>query len=402
MKPRKFVIAAAGVVMALGATACGSSSKSSGSTSSGSSSSSGAYQVGFDSSLSGAYAANGTGERNGFNAEISYVNAHGGVNGHQVKSTVLDDAADVSTAAANETQLIAQHQVSAVAGGLLSNACGAAANIATAEKVPLICSAVATNLIQPVHPYVYSARNLQQAEGGPMVQFGKTLTTAAKPKVAIIVYGSAASSGLQTSLEQKIKAVGWDLVANINVPLTQSDVSAQASQIAAAHPDLVMGSLYDPLAVSFMRSLEAQHLNAPFLNYDGATLTGSLSPLKDPNYYMISSVTLTGQGSGAGLAQYTSAAQAVGAAPTAPFVNVGYLEALEVVDGLKSCGYPCSGAQLQKQLDKLNVNTAGFTTGPLTYSPTAHDTLNDFTFYHWNPSSNSVDAAASGLKGSAS
>jgi branched-chain amino acid transport system substrate-binding protein len=405
VKPKKLVVAGVGVSLALAVSACGSSTKTSSAGSSnttGSSSGSGQatgtpYQVGFDSSLSGPYAANGVGERDGFMSYIKYVNSHGGVNGHPVNVTVTDDAADVSTATANETQLIAQNHVSAVAGWLLSNACGAAANIATAQQNPIICSAVATTLVQPVHPYVYTSRNLQQDEAKPMADFAKTIVKSSSPRVAIIIYGSAASSGLQTGLGQQAKANGWNVVANLNVPLTQSDVSAQAAQVVASKPDVIMGSLYDPLAVSFMRAMEAQKVTAPFINYDGATLSGSLNPLKDPNYYVVSSTTLTGEGTGSGLAIYRDATQANGTSATGPFVNVGYVEAIETVNGLKGCGFPCSGTAMQKALDKLNVDTAGVTTGPITYSPTNHDTLDQFSIYSWNSSSQAVTAAASGL-----
>ena len=125
-------------------------------------------------------------------AYIDYVNAHGGENGHQIKVTVLDDAADISTATANETQLIAESHVSITVGWLVSNLCGAAATIATAQKVPILCSAIGSNLLDPVEPYVYSARNSQTSEALPMVTFAKTLLKTATPKVAIMIYGSAA------------------------------------------------------------------------------------------------------------------------------------------------------------------------------------------------------------------
>ena len=402
MKQKKTVLAAASLGLALAVAACGSSKSSTGNGSSPTTArTTGAsgtpYQIGFDSSLSGPYAANGVGQRNGFKAYIDYVNSHGGVNGHPVNVTVLDDAADVSTAGANVTQLIASDHVSAISGWLLSNACGAAATIATADTTPVLCSAVGSNLITPVHPYVYSARNLQADEAQPMITFAKSLVKTSTPKVAIIIYGSAASSGLQKALQAQVKSLGWDLVANENVPLTQSDVSAQTSAIIAAHPDVIVGSLYDPLAVSFMRTLQAQNVSAPFIDYDGASLSGSIVPLKDPNFYVVSATTLTGQGSGSGLSTYLAATQADGVSPTGPFVNVGYVQAMEVVAGLKSCGFPCSGTAMQKSLDSLNLDTGGVTSGPITYSATNHDTLDQFSIFSWSTSASAVQSDASGL-----
>ena len=88
MKQKKTVIAAVGLSLALVVSACGSSKSATGSgssTTAGSGAASGTpYQVGFDSSLSGPYAANGVGQRGGFTAYINYINNHGGVNGHPI------------------------------------------------------------------------------------------------------------------------------------------------------------------------------------------------------------------------------------------------------------------------------------------------------------------------------
>jgi len=398
MSRRKAFAAAVGLLVALGAAACGSSTPNSGGDG-GSQASNAAYQVGFDSSLSGPYAANGVGQREGFMAYVDYVNKHGGVDGHPVDVTALDDAGDISTGTANETQLIAEHDVSVTVGWLVSNICGAASTIAVEQKVPIICSAIADNLLDPAKPYVYSSRISQTDEALPDLTFAKTLLHEAKPKVAIIVYGSAASTGLQGALENLVERDGWPLVANVNVPLTATDISAQTAQVIAAHPDVIVGSLYDPLAVEFMRSLQAKSLDVPFIDYDGASLQGSLLPLKDPNYYIVSSTTLTGAGSQPGLVLYRTATKAAGVNPVGPFVNVGYAQAMEVVSALKACGYPCSGADMQRALNKLDVNTGGVTSGPLKNTSADHEPLDEVSIYHWDTSAGAVVAAATNLQG---
>ena len=143
-----------------------------------------------------------------------------------------------------------------------------------------------------------------------------------------------------------------------------------------------------------MRTLASKNVTAPFLDYDGASLQGSLQPLKNPNFYVFSSATLTGQGSGSGLVTYRAATQAAGVDPTAPFVNVGYVQGLEVVGALKSCGYPCTGSQMQKALDSLNVDSGGVTPGPIGFTPTNHETLDVGSFFHWDSTTGSVVAVS--------
>lgn len=376
----------AGALLVSGLTACGSSGGSSGGGS-------GTYSIGFDTDLSGPYALNGVGQRDGFKAYFDYVNSKGGINGHKVNLTVLDDAADVTRGTANTTQLMTAKKVLAIGGYLLSNVCGAAAVLAAKNKVPINCSAVSDDLLHPVQPYLYTARMSQSNEAAPQAQMAEKLLHTSSPKVAIIIFASAASVALQQGLEAVAKAKGWDVVANQQVPLGSTDISSQLAKVVAAKPDVVMGSLYDPLAVSFMKGLKAKGLNTPFVDYDGATYKSGILALKDPNFYLLSSMSLDGTGSGSGLEQYRAALKADGVSAATPFVNTGYLQALSIGEGLKQCGYPCSGEELQAAFDKQNVDTGGFTAGPLGYTPDRHEGLQATNFYVWDPSSNAVKVA---------
>jgi len=379
----RFALAATGAMIVASLSACGGSGSGGGSQ----------YKVGFNSDLSGKYSLNGVGQRDGFKAYFDYVNAQGGINGHQVDVTYLDDASDLTRGTTNTTQLMTAKKVSAVGGYILSNVCGAAAVLANKNRVPINCSALSDDLLTPVQPYVYTARMSQSQEAKPMVTLATGLVKKDKPKVAIIIYASAASVKLQGGLENLVKANGWDLVANEQVPLTATDVSAQAAKVIASRPDVIMGSLYDPLAVSFVRALNAAKMNVPFIDYDGATYQGGLLALKDPDFYVFSSYTVDGKGDGAGLDQYRSALKAANVDPTKPFVNTGYLQALSIGEGLKACGFPCNGAKLQSALDSQSVDTGGYASGALGYSKDNHQGLRAASFYVWDDASQSVKVA---------
>jgi len=373
----RIAILGVGVLVASTLAACGSSS-------SGSGGGGGEYQVGFNSDLSGKYSLNGVGQRDGFKAYFDYVNAHGGINGHKVNLSVTDDASDITRGTANTTQLMTAKHVSAIGGYILSNVCGAAAAIAARNKVPINCNAVADDLLNPVQPYVYTARMAQSNEAAPQAQLAKQLIKSASPKVAIIIFASAASVSLEQGLQKISKANGWDIVADEQVSLTATDVSSQVAKIVGAKPDVIMGSLFDPLAVLFMRGLKAANASIPFIDYDGATLKSGLLALKDPNFYLLASTSLDGTGDGAGLVQYRAALAADNLNATTPFVNAGYLQALSIGEGLKACGYPCNGQKLQAAFDKQNVDTGGFTAGPLSYTPQRHEGLQATNFYVWD------------------
>jgi ABC-type branched-subunit amino acid transport system substrate-binding protein len=351
------------------------------------------YQVGFTSDLSGRYSLNGVGQRDGFKAYFDYVNSKGGINGHKVNVHYLDDASDVTRGTANTTQLMTARRVSAVGGYILSNVCGAGAVLANTHKVPINCSALPDDLLHPVQPYVYTARMSQSQEALPIVTMAKQLVKSDKPRAAIIIYASAASVSLQKGLEALVKSNNWELVANEQVPLNSTDVSAQTAKIVAAKPDVIMGALFDPLAVSFMRGLKAANLSAPFVDYDGATYKSGLLALKDPNFYVLSMNSVDGKGDGPGLVQYRAALEANGVSAETPFVNNGYSQALSIGEGLKSCGFPCDGQKLQATLESQSIDTGGFASGNLGYTKTNHEGLKAASFYVWDPATNTVKAA---------
>jgi branched-chain amino acid transport system substrate-binding protein len=390
---KRSTLAATGMMLAIlvGITGCGSPGTSAVDS----------YRIGFSTDLSGKFAQFGTGQRDGFKAYFDYVNVHGGLDGHPVEVTYLDDAGDVSRGTANATQLIAQNSASALAGYAVSNVCGGAASVATTQKIPLICTAVASDLLEPVRPYVYAARIAQAHEAAPMMAFAGQLTGKAAPRVAVITLGTAAGASLHDGLVSGAGNKGWTVVADESVPVNASDVTAQASKIIAASPEVIVGALPDALAVPFMRSLQTAKVTLPFIDYDGATLDGALLPLKDPNLYVLSSVTLTGQGDGTYLEQYREATRAAGIDPTHTFVNVGYVQALQIGESLKSCGFPCDGQKMQLALDKLDIDTGGLTSGAVSFSPDIHEGTSSGSFYVWDPATSAVKTAAADLSGGA-
>jgi branched-chain amino acid transport system substrate-binding protein len=356
------------------------------------------YQIGFTSDLSAQFAANGTGLRNGFNAYFDYLNKHGGINNHPVTTTVLDDAAKTDRGLANVTQLVTQQHVSAIAGFLVSNICGAAAPVAKTNRVPILCNAVSGDLLSPVQQYVYTSRGLQVNEARPMLDMAKTLVTGSSKKMAVITLASAASSSLREALKTAGPKDGWEVVADEVVPLTANDVSAQTSTVLKGKPDVVVGALHDPLAILFMRTLASQGASVPFIDYDGATLT-ALGGLKSPNYYMTSSITVDGKGDSAGLKHYREVLAASGLDPATSFLNVGYVQAQVLAEALKKCSFPCTGEQLQAKLDQLNVETDGITAGPLTFTATDHEALHAVNMYVWDSANNGPKVAKANLKG---
>ncbi|HEX3956129.1 MAG TPA: ABC transporter substrate-binding protein, partial [Trebonia sp.] len=114
MRANKRLISIAGVGCALAAALAGCSSggsssaaagpASSGAAASGAASASGDYVIGVDDVLSGPLASYGQSFLTNARAAVNYVNANGGVNGHQVKLATADSAATGQNASAAAQQ----------------------------------------------------------------------------------------------------------------------------------------------------------------------------------------------------------------------------------------------------------------------------------------------------------
>jgi branched-chain amino acid transport system substrate-binding protein len=87
-------------------------------------------------SLTGVSAAPAKTLQMGYEEEVEYVNANGGINGGQIDSVNLDDKSDMSASVAGVTQLINQEQVSAIIGPFPQMVATAARSISEKAGTP--------------------------------------------------------------------------------------------------------------------------------------------------------------------------------------------------------------------------------------------------------------------------
>ncbi|MDT5027982.1 MAG: hypothetical protein QOE61_4408, partial [Micromonosporaceae bacterium] len=252
-------VAVAGLVL----SACGSGS---GSNSGGSGGSKSAYLVGATEDLSGALAVYGKWAQESLTGYFNYVNAHGGINGHQVTVKILDDASDPSRAATNVRQLTSEKAL-VVSGSTLSNICAAIEPMTTQAKVAEMCTAVPQNMFKPVHPYVFARLMPAETLADPIIAFVPKIITAPKPRVAIITTTAADAVAFGKRTQQEAEAQGWTVVANKQVVASENaNITGPAAAIATAKADVVIGELAGPNNVTFIRQLRSAGSNAPFIS----------------------------------------------------------------------------------------------------------------------------------------
>ena len=136
--PTVKVLSVASLLLLATVTACSSSSSSTNAdVSSGSSSSASPIQIGTVGSYSGPNASSESGAQYSIEAWAKWTNAHGGIDGHPVHLTVVDDGGNAATAATGVQELIQQDHVVAIVGEA-SNLDVSWASIADKAGVPVV------------------------------------------------------------------------------------------------------------------------------------------------------------------------------------------------------------------------------------------------------------------------
>jgi ABC-type branched-subunit amino acid transport system substrate-binding protein len=272
-RPRLLYGGAALSVLMLALAACGSTASSS--STGGSASSNAPYQIGFTSGLTGQFGAVGQGVRDGAQAYFDALNASGGINGHKIKFTALDDALDPNRGVANMIQLVTQDHDIAVLGFHDSVVADAVAPEATKYKVPMIAATVDQTLVKPALPYVYAVTLQTAGYAAAQVAMAQKLMKSHTGKVRVAIMTVSDSAGNQqwaNEVNSLAKSLGWNVVENLITPQDATNAAPDVAKVIAAKPDVFIMALgTDPFEIGAVKQIEQAGATFPVINYDFAS-----------------------------------------------------------------------------------------------------------------------------------
>lgn len=375
---RKLVALGAMATLAVAASAC---SGASGSGSSGSS-----YQIGGTLSLTGGFASLSNAWKDGISAYFNSVNAKGGINGHKVQLTLLDDQANASTGVSNVKQLIQQNHVSA-AYVYLSNVAVASAPILNAVKTPAIMDAPTLNMIKPTQPELYGGAQVLSGEPFVQIPFAQELLRN-KPnaRVAVITAQSVVLEAYAAEAKKAAQKAGWSVVTSQQVPSGSTSATAQAQVIANAKPDVILMALPAPLQISAVTALQQDKITAPILSFSGGAAYSTLKQLADPHMYVDSIAPFSNMNAGPGMTQALTAAKSQKIDPNESLYFSGFANGELVGKALQKCGYPCSPAQMTKAMNSVgSVPADGLFWGSWVWTGTNHRGPTSVGVSYWDP-----------------
>ena len=195
-------------------------------------------------------------------AWVSYTNAHGGVVGHPVKLTIIDDKGDPATGLAAAQKLVQQDHVIAIVGQTAGVTDFAWANYVKAQKVPVIGGSQIDNLWF-TNPMFYPVGSDVIANiWGQM----KSAAVQGVKKVGVILCTeSTACAQAQALFKADAKAVGMDPVYVTLASQTAPSYTAQCLAAKQAGAEALAAFVNDTLLA---RNCTAQGYNPKWINAD--------------------------------------------------------------------------------------------------------------------------------------
>lgn len=246
-------VALASAIGTVGLAACGSGTSSSASTSGSSSGSGGGIDFANFVPFSGSDASYGPLALSGCYPAVYLINKDGGVLGHKVSCTTSDSRGDPQDAVPAANALVAHsHQVVAVFGPS-SDTVLSTEKIFEQAKIPSFMMSGDTQFDSNTNPYMWRLVAPDADEGWAMAAWAhqKGFTKAA----AVFATGSQSQADGPSS-KQGWKTLGGTLVANVSLTPGQPSYSTEASQVAAAHPQVIFYDAGAPESATFLAELK--------------------------------------------------------------------------------------------------------------------------------------------------
>jgi len=347
------------------------------------------YKIGVSMDLTGPISFNGKIAAAGLQTYVGKLNDAGGVNGRKIDLNVADDASDLAKGKAIE-QRFADDGSLAVFGYILSTVSAGVAPQAIKDKIPLVALGGLRELLAPPNPYYFSYE-LQAAKlSNRILNYISQRAKAdkiASPKVSVLVVDVPSNREVAQQAVDEIKRRGWTLVGEPQyVPVSPTNVTAQASSIKAANPDYVLMSHNDAGALVVVRGLRSQGVTVPIINQWAGSADSTLERLGD-GYIAFRTFTSPTDDSVPAIAAVRADGQKYGFAAqmTSPYFTQGYVAGMILEKALKNCGANCaSGEQFAKAMVAVGeIDTKGLS-GPAKISSQSHEFIDAVRFYTWD------------------
>ncbi len=351
------------------------------------------YSVGMSGYITGPGAADHAPSVEGFRAYIERLNARGGINGHPVKLSVLDDRAEPARGADNARRL-ADEKHHLVTWASLSPTYRPALASAEESGVPLMfignASCPDQALPKPkAHPMVFCASSvLIGADLEFLVQYAlKAAPSGAK--FGLLAADIPVSRLGADTQEKQFQSAGRQVAEKLALPLATPDYGPAATRFLNAGVGWI--NQWGPFGqvVGVLRAARSQGWKGTLLS--AVPFENELEKIRDDKLLLATAVAFAKTVKHPALREIEEAGKAVGATFQSNQMTAGWLGGIVVEAALKACGWPCTPAQLAKAMSTLTVDTQGFIGGPIDWTPENHARSKAYyQVYRWSSERGSI------------
>jgi branched-chain amino acid transport system substrate-binding protein len=371
------VLIAAAALIAAGCASSGGTGGGSGST--------GAFKIAMVADLTGDDAATDGTAAAGIQAAVSYVNAHGGVNGKKVDLASYDAASTSSQGLIAARQAIAQNP-NVVVVAALSTEIVADEQVFQQAGVPVITEASPDELLAPTpKPWFYGIYPTSNQFAQSFMQGAKEALGDLKGKrIAFSGFDTPDVNGVFTQTKALLTAAGAQVVDWEKTEGALTSYTSQAQKITGLKANLVISLDLLPNVVLVAKALKAAGFAGPYLGDTGASIDSTFKTLAGVDYQGERMFASPAAGSAA-----ATAAKAAGVSDSGVFFGSGWAIGNLAAAAGNKCGTGCSGAQLIATLNETASYTppGDLAIGPLAFTAKQHYGITKIQFFKWDSAS---------------
>jgi branched-chain amino acid transport system substrate-binding protein len=323
------------------------------------------YVIGFNDDLSGPISFAGLTNLAGVETYFDYVNKEkGGVNGHQIQLKTLDSRADGATATSNYRQLVEDKAI-AVLGNSASSAWVASGRLADQMKVPQMGYGNADEYFNTYHPYMFKNGMLGTQQAELLSKVVEDYLFKGKSdglKIAILASDTASGPLHIAAVKESAAKRNWTIVETQNVKIGATDCTAQAAQLAAAKPDVVMSNVTSVGEdIICVKQLQTRGYNGPVVNTNSSAVENTYKTLATPNWLSLRQYSWWQDDAEKGPVTMRERAKKYGHdSKLGAYSSDGYVAAIAIEAALLKCGDDCTGEKVQQGLEGIqNLDTSG-------------------------------------------
>lgn len=225
------------------------------------------YKIGAVIDISGNSSSLGVPERDTLQMLVNQLNANGGIDGHPVDLTILDNKSD-ETEAVLAVKTLIEKDVLAVLGSSSSGPSMAMINTVQKEQVPMISLAAASSIVEPVEDrqWVFKTAQSDIVTVSNIISY---LKEKGLTKVAFLYMNNAFGDGGKIAFATAAKENNIEVVIEDKFEASDKDMTPQLTRIKASPAQAVIVWAIPPSASILTKNFKDLGVSIPLIHSHG-------------------------------------------------------------------------------------------------------------------------------------